>query len=801
MRPQEILLAGPALLLLALCVTAPGATAQLLKPDLQPIALTTSNTTLKEGAQVDIYNRVRQNNIFTTSGACTIGVYLSTDATITTTDTLWFTINNPPLGWLAEAYGTFKRTVPRFVNGPCYLGLYVDNKFQVAETNENNNTRSIQVTCVTRKPDWTPTAFTVTGALTAGQQVMFTTTIKNQGEITGPAFKVGYYASADPSISTGDDVLGTFSVPAIAPTKSTQVKHTVTLPISLVGGNCWVGVFVDSAGAALELSESNNARSKETFTLAVPGQSPRFLLTGDASLHRLGWAVASAGDVNDDGFDDIVAGAPKANKGTLNYVGMVRIYSGKNGSTLRSLYGVAPYEELGTSVAGCGDVNGDGFDDVVAGAPGSATGLARVFSGKDWAVLHTLYGDSQGNDFGHSVAGLGDVDGDGYDDFVVGSRYGYYARMFSGRTGTAIRTLRGSGYFGMSVASVGDVDGDGFGDLVIGAPNVYPGGRAYLYSGNTGKSLTSFTKSGIYAYAYLGWSVAGAGDFDRDGVPDVVVGAYRDQPGGSAYFERGSAHVFSGKTYKLLASINGRNRYDKMGWSVSGGGDLNGDGYDDVIVGAYYADIRTANSPTGNVVVLGGKDRKPLFTLLGSGNYDSFGYGVCVVGDINDDGIPDLAIGAPDDDNKGSSSGSVQVYESSGKTVGRWRNYGAGCPSSLAKQPRNTMSALPNLGEKTRFVLRAAPASTTIALNIAMAPSAVDFGWYGAPGCTGLAMPLIQVFLQSSTQGTFSLPVKVPNDTKLLGNSAYIQWWAVDLQQNALGVIVSDGVKLTVGKL
>ncbi|MHC4514967.1 MAG: FG-GAP-like repeat-containing protein [Planctomycetota bacterium] len=798
---MRIPLATPTLLLLAVAVVTPGAEAQLLKPDLQPTAFTTTNTTLKEGAQVDIYNRVRQNNIFTTSGACKVGVYLSRDATITTADTLWFEINNPALGWLQEGYGTFRRTVPRYINGTCYLGLYVDNRFQVAETNENNNTRNIKVTCVTRKPDWTPTAFTVTGAVTAGQKVTFTTTIKNQGEITGPSFKIGYYASADPSITTSDDVLGTFSVPAISPTKSSQVKHTVTLPTKLVGGACWIGVFVDYAGAALELSEGNNTRSKEVFSLAVPGQSPRFLLNGDAARDQLGWAVAGAGDVNDDGFDDLVAGAPYANKGSLNDVGLVRIYSGRTGGILRSLYGVAPYEALGTSVAGCGDVNGDGFDDVVAGAPGIGTGLVRVFSGKDGAVLHTVYGDTQNNKLGYSVAGLGDVNADGYDDFVAGCRYGNFARTFSGRTGKAIRTFRGSGYFGISVAGVGDVDGDGHGDLVIGAPYVYPGGRAYLYSGNSGKLLATLSKAGMYISAYFGWSVGAAGDFDRDGVPDVVVGAYADRPGSSSEYERGSAHVFSGKTHKLLTSLNGRNKYDKMGWWVSGAGDLNADGYDDVIVAALTADIRTYNSQTGNVMVLSGKDRKPLLSLLGSGHYDYFGHAVCAVGDINDDGIPDLAVGAPLDDNKGSASGSVQVYQSSGKTVGRWRNYGAGCPSSLGRQPRNSMSAPPNLGQQTAFVLRAAPASTTVALNIAMTRSNVDFGMMGAPGCTGLAMPVYQFFLQSSSQGTLTLPVTVPSNTSLLGNSAYTQWWAVDLKQNALGVIVSDGVKLTVGKL
>jgi len=146
--------------------------------------------------------------------------------------------------------------------------------------------------------------------------------------------------------------------------------------------------------------------------------------------------------------------------------------------------GVSAGDEFGRSVSSAGDIDGDGFADVVIGAPyddhnGSDSGSARVYSGATGALLHVFYGDSAGDEFGYSVSGAGDVDGDGFVDVVIGASHddsigndSGSARVYSGASGVALYMFGGVSAgdgFGRSVSGVGDVDGDGFDDVVIGA--------------------------------------------------------------------------------------------------------------------------------------------------------------------------------------------------------------------------------------------------------------------------------------------------------------------------------------------
>jgi hypothetical protein len=253
-------------------------------------------------------------------------------------------------------------------------------------------------------------------------------------------------------------------------------------------------------------------------------------------------------------------------------------------------------------------VNADGYDDVVVGGyneDGGATGAGRayVFGGGTGTLLHTLQSPNAqaGGHFGIAVSGAGDANNDGHDDVVVGARHegggatrAGRAYIFNGNTGGLLHTLQSpnaedDGGFGFSVSGVGDSNGDGYDDIVVGAYDEDGGttgaGRAYLFSGQTGTALQIFESPSPELNGYFGWSVSGAGRADNDSYYDVVVGCYNEDGGATG---AGKVHVFSGQTGSLLHTLQSPNAeaYGRLGISVSGAGDVNNAGYDDLVVGA-----------------------------------------------------------------------------------------------------------------------------------------------------------------------------------------------------------------------
>lgn len=390
--------------------------------------------------------------------------------------------------------------------------------------------------------------------------------------------------------------------------------------------------------------------------LAMSGRAQTVLhtFTGDSQGDSFGVAVAGPGDVDGDGFGDVIAGAPTAdNQGSDS--GMARVFSGATGAVLFSFNGDSQGDWFGFSVGSPGDVNADGRADLLIGAPrddanGSDSGTAFVLSGMNGSVLFTFHGDQAGDNFGHAVAGVGDFDADGRPDFAVGaplatvsgSRRGR-VRVYSGLDASILDSFVGSdsdGQFGAAIAGSGDVDGDGLPDILIGAPFEESGGeqtgRAHVYSGSTSNQLFAF--NGADKDEQFGRSVAGARDVNGDGRADLMVGAPLSKAGGA---DSGQVQVFSGANGNVLLTLIGQSG-GHFGHSVAGPGDVDGNGTPDLIIGADEDDTNGPNA--GAVWGFSGATGALLFGIIGQSGY--FGSAVDGVADLNSDGRADFAAGA-----------------------------------------------------------------------------------------------------------------------------------------------------------
>ncbi len=404
---------------------------------------------------------------------------------------------------------------------------------------------------------------------------------------------------------------------------------------------------------------------------------PVYTFSGEAAENWFGESVSGAGDVNNDGFEDLIVGAYLNDTGGI-HAGRAYVYSGQGGALLHTFTGEAAYDHFGGSVSGAGDVNNDGFDDLIVGASwnaagGNEAGQAYVYSGQSGALLHTFTGEAAGDHFGGSVSGAGDVNNDGFDDLIVGAPLSDAAGsnagrayVYSGQSGALLYTFTGEpgGYpfgdeFGFSVSTAGDVDNDGFDDLIVGAYLNDAGGndagRAYVYSGQSGSLL--FTFNGTAVYDRFGESVSGAGDVNNDGFDDLIVGARYNNAGG---YNSGQAYVYSGQSGALLYTFTGEAEGDFFGRSVSGADDVNNDGFDDLIVGAYLNDV--GGDGAGGAYVYSGQSGALLYTFTGEAEGDFFGRSVSGAGDVNNDGFEDLIVGAFWNDAGGNDAGRAYVF-------------------------------------------------------------------------------------------------------------------------------------------
>jgi hypothetical protein len=394
-----------------------------------------------------------------------------------------------------------------------------------------------------------------------------------------------------------------------------------------------------------------------TALLAAPlhGQHLIGKFIGDQSNDEFGESLAMLGDVDGDAVCDFAVGSWHP---TPTFEGGVYVYSGAGRTLIRRIDGLQSYEKLGYSLAALGDVDGDGVPDLAIGAPwwfepgGWDGGRVCVYSGATGSLV--WYQPSQGKQcvLGASIANVGDVDGDGVDDFVAGAPnldtgahiYAGAAYVFSGKAGTILYTWIGDEDFlglGNSSSSLGDADGDGVPDVVVGAGlggvNGKNRGRVYLYSGKDGSLLQTWT--GTIDSAVFGRGLAPMGDLNGDGCADLAIGSAvgpQNQPM--------DVYLYSGRDGTLIDTIHGTRNWDFFGQALANAGDLDGDGFPELLVGA--PNDSTLFNDGGAVHVVSGRTRRELYRFDAEGGYGDFGHAVAGGQDLDGDSIPDILAGA-----------------------------------------------------------------------------------------------------------------------------------------------------------
>lgn len=489
-----------------------------------------------------------------------------------------------------------------------------------------------------------------------GDTLTFTVNLSNNGPLDAtniqvtdvlPAGMANVMGAA--SIGTYNTDTGVWTVPSLASGQMVTLLVTGTVQV-------W-GTVINRAQVTNVLQEDpdlTNNQVATTASLALPARvqltdivagQGGFVINGINGSERAGTSVSTAGDVNGDGLDDLIVGVPNANgsRGQAYVVlggrdarptGRVNLSSLGNEGFL--INGISGNDLAGSSVSTAGDVNGDGLDDIIVGVPGANSGRGRAY---------LVFGKN--NNIPVSLSNLGTG------GFVINGS-------------TPLDRA------GASVSAAGDVNGDGLDDLIVGVPdadlnNNVNAGQAYVLFGKRDNlpvnlnnlGIAGFAIDGINNYDRSGTSVSNAGDVNGDGLDDLIVGA----PG--AGNSRGQSYIVFGKNDSNRVdlnsvtagvggfAINGIGNNDRSGTSVSNAGDVNGDGLQDLIVGA--PGTSGGFGPGSAYVVFGKADGTAVnlnnlgtggFAIAGINNNDQFGISVSTAGDVNADGLDDLILGA-----------------------------------------------------------------------------------------------------------------------------------------------------------
>ncbi|MEN0063348.1 MAG: hypothetical protein AAGA48_14440 [Myxococcota bacterium] len=441
--------------------------------------------------------------------------------------------------------------------------------------------------------------------------------------------------------------------------------------------------------AGVEECDDNNGFGGDgcSPTCALP--DTRMLLTADArivgeeALDTLEW-TSSAGDVNGDGFDDLLLGAPGGNVGSNNLTGRVYLFHGpiqgiRDASTADASFpGDVNENFFGQKNSGLGDLDGDGFDDFGMRLPSSAGDVFLAYgpvAGEiELDALGTSIEGAISTAWGWDLKPLGDINNDGNDDILIGAYLDDEAATNAGAAHVVLGPVTGTQTSSIATAKVlgeaegdnagrglaaGDVSGDGVPDLIVGAPNHDAGGddagAVYIYEGPVNGNLDLANADaklvGEAAGDEAGYFVDFAGDLDNDGFGDVVVSG--NYTGNNS---RGAVYVLYGPLSGTIdlsnadATFTGELLGDRAASSVAGVGDVNGDGFDDLLFGAHRSDVSGNNAGRAYLVFGPVSGTNSLVdadvTFVAEEINDGVGRSVSGAGDVDADGLADLMIGS-----------------------------------------------------------------------------------------------------------------------------------------------------------
>ncbi len=471
----------------------------------------------------------------------------------------------------------------------------------------------------------------------------------------------------------------------------------------------------------------------------ISGRTATALIEMTDAEASFGHAVSRAGDTNGDGIEDILVGAPLAWPGGMQEAGSVSLFSGANGALLYQLDGLSAGNQFGAALCGMDDLNGDGYADFAVGAPkaqGGWRGAAAVFSGIDGSLIRMHVGSAVSVELGTALVNAGDFNLDGISDLLVSAPYANQSGvsdgalyLYSGATGALLRTMvgpcscggAGTNKFGTALAMLDDITGDGLNEIIVGMPwaewsGWFNQGFVQVLSGADGSIVHDLP--GWFDGQEFGTAVSSAGDVDQDGFADFAI---LEGP------SRIDAHIYSGATGNLIrdlslgpyalqaaistsdinidgipelilaapsqsivATISGANGSElarvanhsslDFGYAVAQVGDLDGDGLSDIAVGDPSGGLQ---SDQGGIWVYGGTSLQRLLYLSGPGANARLGVSIAALDDVNGDGVGDILGGAP---SQGNGAGAVYAYSGvTGATLYSIQgNAGDGLGSSLA---------------------------------------------------------------------------------------------------------------------